>query len=584
MPILDWSDKRKAVQAAKKSPYRLLVEKPEFSYGSDSVCDNEGTSFNHQNTDNIIIQGDNLDALKSLLPFYAGSVKCVFIDPPYNTQKAFAHYDDGLEHSIWLNMMYPRLELLHEMLAEDGSIWITIDDNEAHYLKVMCDEIFGRNNFISNAVWEKKYSPQNDAKWLSDNHDHILVYAKNKKIWRPNLLPRTQDMNLRYKNPDNDPRGDWKISDLSVKTYNPNDDYPICTPSGRTVYPPAGSCWRVSKEKLDEMIKDNRIWFGKNGDNVPSIKRFLSEVKDGKTSMTIWHYDEVGHNQDAKKEVKQFNSKDVFDTPKPEKLLQKILFLATKPGDLILDSFAGSGTSAAVAHKMNRRYIGIDIGEHAKTHITPRLKQVIEGEQGGISVSEEFYELENQTLSSLNLDLEDIKVFSKVLKVIGEETELIDKTTLNALKLATKTRKIKSTSIWNGGGSFRFYELGENIFDHYGDINEKVSFDGLAAFIWFHITHRPLSASDDCKSGTPLIGVHEDTVYYLLYNGILGDRRPEGGNVLTRKVLSELPDLDRFVSNGLKIVVYGEACRLGSSTLEQKRITFKQIPYHVTDK
>ena len=265
-------------------------------------------------------------------------------------------------------------------------MWITIDDNEAHYLKVLCDEVFGRGNFVSNAIWQKKYSPQNDAKWLSDNHDHILVYAKNKDIWRPNLLPRTDEMNVRYRNPDNDPRGDWKSGDLSVKTYNPNTDYPITTPTDRVVNPPDGYCWRVSKQKLEEMIKDNRIWFGESGNNVPSIKRFLSEVKNGITSMTIWTYDEVGHNQDAKKEVKQFNSKDVFDTPKPEKLLQRILHLATNPGDLVLDSVAGSGTTGAVAHKMGRRWIMVELGEHCHTHIIPRLQKVIDGtDQGGIS-------------------------------------------------------------------------------------------------------------------------------------------------------------------------------------------------------
>ncbi|WP_416192233.1 site-specific DNA-methyltransferase [Neisseria sp. CCUG12390] len=467
-----------------------------------------------------------MDALKSLLPFYAGSVKCIFIDPPYNTGSAFSHYDDNLEHSLWLNMMYPRLELLRELLAEDGSIWITLDDNESHYCKIMCDEIFGRNNFINNVIWEKKYAPQNDAKWLSDNHDHILCYAKNKEKWRPNLLLRSDEMNARYKNPDNDPRGSWKAGDLSVKTYNANTDYPITVPSGRIVNPPTGYCWRVSKEKFDEMVADNRIWFGKDGNNVPAIKRFLSDVKDGVTSLTIWKYTEVGHNQQAKQEVKLFNSEDVFDTPKPEALLQKILTLATNQGDLVLDSFLGSGTTVAVAHKMNRRYIGIEIGEHAKTHVVPRLRQVIDGEQGGVS-------------GSLN---------------------------------------------WQGGGAFRFCELGVSVFDEYGSLNPEIKFADLAAYIWFLQTKTPFVFSDGIKPHTPLIGVHENTVYYLLYNGILGDKKPQNGNVLTRKILAELPDLADFVAQGKTIVMYGEACRLGDEALRQNRMVFKQIPYHVTDK
>lgn len=528
MPILDWSDKQKAVHIAKKSPYRLLVEKPEFSYCSDSVCDNEGSNFNHQNADNIIIQGDNLDALKSLLPFYAGRVKCIFIDPPYNTQNAFTHYDDGLEHSIWLNMMYPRLELLREMMAEDGSIWITIDDREAHYLKVMCDEIFGRNNFVANVVWQKRTSPDNRLR-LGNAHDHILVYGKKTLIHQSfNQLEINETRRKDFKNPDNDPRGPWASTDFTGMTGHATASqfYTITAPNGKQHPPPEGRCWAINKTTFETLLNDNRVWFGKDGNARPRLKRFLSEMA-GQNAWSWWSNDDVGHNQEAKKEINiLFGAQNQFDTPKPERLIKRIFELATNKGDLILDSFAGSGTTAAVAHKMNRRYICIDIGDHAKTHIAPRLKQVIDGEQGGIS---------------------------------------------------------KSVS-WNGGGSFRFYELGENIFDRYGDINSQVSFDGLAAYIWFHITRRPLSVSDGLKSGTPLVGIYEDTVYYLLYNGILGDRRPQGGNVLTRKVLSELPDLDRFVSNGLKIVVYGEACRLGSSTLDQKRITFKQIPYHVTDK
>lgn len=359
---------------------RILLEDPSKSYhAKQRVTDND--LF-----DNKLIFGDNLLALKALEQDYAGEVKCVFIDPPYNTGSAFTHYDDGLEHSIWLGLMRDRLEIIRNLLSDDGSLWITIDDNEAHYLKVMCDEIFGRVNFVANAIWQKKYSPQNDAKWLSDNHDHILIYARNKQIWRPNLLPRSDDMNARYKNPDNDPRGVWKPADFSVKTYSASNDYPITTPSGRVVNPPKSRCWVTSEEKFKELISDNRIWFGESGNNVPSVKKFLTEVKDGSTSMTIWTYEDVGHNQDAKKEIKEFNSVLVFDTPKPERLLERVLTLATNPNDLVLDSFGGSGTTGAVAHKMGRRWIMVELGEHCHTHIIPRLQKVIDGtDQGGIS-------------------------------------------------------------------------------------------------------------------------------------------------------------------------------------------------------
>jgi adenine-specific DNA-methyltransferase len=281
--------------------------------------------------------------------------------------------------------MKPRLDLLRNLLSDDGSIWISIDDDEQAYLKLLCDEVFGRVNFVNSVIWEKKYSPQNDAKWLSDSHDFIMVYAKNKETWRPNLLPRTDEMDNRYKNPDNDPRGPWKPADFSVRTYNVDCDYSITTPSGRVVNPPESRCWVTSKARFEELVADNRIWFGVKGNNVPAWKKFLSEVKGGMTALTIWKYTEVGHNQDAKKEVKAFNSETVFATPKPERLIERVLTLGSNKGDIILDSFLGSGTTAAVAHKMNRRWIGIELGDHCYTHCKPRMEKVVDGEQGGIS-------------------------------------------------------------------------------------------------------------------------------------------------------------------------------------------------------
>ncbi|MDR0502913.1 MAG: site-specific DNA-methyltransferase [Treponema sp.] len=356
---------------------RILLEDPTKSYHAKQRT-NKNDIF-----DNHLIFGDNLLALKALEQEFTGKVKCIYIDPPYNTGSAFEHYDDGIEHSIWLGLMRDRMELLHKLLAKDGSIWISLDDTEQAYFKVMTDEIFGRNNFIVNVIWEKKFSPQNDAKWLSDNHDFIMVYAKNKEIWRPNLLPRSDEMDARYKNPDNDPRGVWTSSDLTVRTYNENCDYPITTPSGMVFYPPASRSWSINKERFQELVEENRIWFGNDGNNMPRQKRFLTDVKEGSVSLTIWKHSEVGHNQDAKKEVKEFNSESVFTTPKPERLLERIITLATNPDDLILDSFAGSGTTGAVAQKMRRRWIMVELGEHCHTHIIPRLKKVIDGEDSG---------------------------------------------------------------------------------------------------------------------------------------------------------------------------------------------------------
>jgi len=357
---------------------RILLEDPALSYHASHRV-SESDIF-----DNILIQGDNLLALKALEAEYAGKVKCVFIDPPYNTGSAFTHYDDGLEHSIWLSMMRDRLEIIRRLLSEDGSLWITIDDNEAHYLKVMCDEIFGRGNFVANVVWQKRTSADIRAT-LGAGHDNVLVYAKNVERFSVNKIPKTDTQVSMYKNPDNDSRGPWASSDYTAQGFRPNQMYKISTPGGSEYYPPQGNCWKNIESVFLELVADNRIWFGKDGKGVPRRKTFLSE-SEGNTAWTWWPNNEVGHTQEAKKEVIVFNPDDVFATPKPERLIQRILTLATNPNDLVLDSFLGSGTTAAVAHKMARRWIGIEIGDHAQTHVVPRLQKVIDGtDPGGIT-------------------------------------------------------------------------------------------------------------------------------------------------------------------------------------------------------
>lgn len=335
--------------------------------------------------DNLILKGNNLLALHSLKERYVGKIKLIYIDPPYNTGNDSFQYNDRFNHSAWLTFMKNRLDISKELLSEDGSIWINIDDDESHYLKVLCDSIFGRENFISNVIWQKKYSPQNDAKYFSDMHDHILVYSKNISEFQIISLPRTIEMNSRYKNPDNDQRGVWKTSDLSVRRSTDKDKYEIVTPSGRVVLPPDGRSWGVSKEKFEELKLDNRIWFGLNGDSVPQLKRFITEVKDGVTPSTIWTYTEVSHNQEATKNLRNLFGVSVFTSPKPEKLLQRIIHIGSKKGDLVLDFFMGSATTQAVAMKMKRRFIGIEQMDYINTVSVPRLQKVIEGEQGGIS-------------------------------------------------------------------------------------------------------------------------------------------------------------------------------------------------------
>ncbi|MDD2544894.1 MAG: site-specific DNA-methyltransferase [Burkholderiaceae bacterium] len=566
MPTLDWLHRTPAFTTAAQVPYRLLD--PVSSHGDPQ-----------QAADRLLIQGDNLEALKALLPFYRGQVKCIFIDPPYNTKSAFEHYDDNLEHSQWLSMMLPRLQLLRELLSEEGSIWVTIDDNEGHYLKVLMDEVFGRRNFVGELIWQKRTSRENRAP-LSSSHDAIYLYARcGPARWKlhRNLLPANE---VGLSNPDNDTRGPWKSIPFTAQGFRANQMYTITTPSGLVVEPPKGRCWGATEpEFLRLRDVEERVYFPNGGSGRPRIKQF-PESQNGLVPMTLWLANDVGDNEDAKKEsLALFKDREAFATPKPEALLQRILHIASNPGDLVLDSFLGSGTTAAVAHKMGRRWIGIEMGEHAATHCLPRLEKVIAGEQGGIS------------------------------QAVG----------------------------WQGGGGFRFLRLGAPIFDADGCIHPEVRFATLAAFVWqqetgtaldpaqgqpgtpylgthsvFESIHRPSEAALEsispenspgpAESATPQQALTRDapaepavvespppvpvlrsrTAYYLLFNGILGDKRPASGNVLTRAVLEVLLQLHAGTPHpDAPLVVYGEANKLGPETLARARVTFKHIPYDV---
>ena len=392
MPTLEFKGKHHIYAHHLTVPYRPLETDETRS------CNPTGED------DNFIIHGDNLHALKALLPRYANRIKCIYIDPPYNTGNEGWVYNDNVNsplmqqwftenapvdnedlerHDKWLCMMWPRLHLLKELLAEDGVIFISIDDNEQHRLRMLMDDIFGQKNFVTNIIWQKKYSPQNDAKYFSDNHDFVVCYAKNKETWRPVLLPRTEKHNKRYANPDNDPRGPWKSSGLDVKTYLEEYDYPITTPSGRVVNPPTSRCWRCGKEKFDELVNDNRIWFGEEGNNVPSVKRFLSEVKQGITPLTVWLYEDVGHTQSATQGLNKIGV--AFSNPKPHTLIKHILQIGTDPNAIILDSFAGSGTTAHAVLALNkedggnRKFILIECEDYADTITAERVRRVING-------------------------------------------------------------------------------------------------------------------------------------------------------------------------------------------------------------
>lgn len=506
MPTLRWLTRDNDVRAAEKVPYRLLEDVPELGYGD-------------RDAGNMLIQGDNLEALKALLPYYAGQVKCIYIDPPYNTGSAFEHYDDNLEHSQWLAMMWPRLELLRELLAEDGSIWVSIDDDEAHYMKVMLDEVMGRTNFITSCVWQKRYSRENRTA-IGSAHEHLLIYARNPERFKQgrNKLPLGDKQKKVYKNPNNDPRGPWRGVSLSAQGFRPNQMYEIVSPTGKVHVPPAGSCWKIVRSEFDKLVAENRVYYGKNGDAVPSRIQFLKDI-EGMVPWTWWPHEEAGHTDEAKREIHSlFGADNAFGTPKPERLLERILHIATNRGDLVLDSFLGSGTTAAVAQKMGRRYIGIEMGDHAVTHCAPRLQKVVDGEQGGIS----------------------------------------------------KAQK------WQGGGGFRFYRLGPPIFAEDGAIKSDICFPVLAAHIWFAETGSPWTQPQPLS---PFLGAHGGKGYALLYNGILGDKSVSGGNVLTRKTLAVIRAAQGDVTGPL--TVYGERTALSGATLKAEQIEFKQTPYDV---
>ncbi len=362
---------------------RILIEDTEKSYHAAArISDND--IF-----DNVLIHGDNLLALKALESDYAGKVKCVFIDPPYNTGSAFAHYDDGLEHSIWLGLMRDRLEIIRRLLTDDGSLWITIDDREMPYLRVLLDEIFGRASFVAQNIWQKRYSRDNNSA-IGDVHDYVICYAidvERFKSVRNRIEPDAKTRSA-YRNPNNDPKGPWRLIPMSGAELRANQQYPVKTPSGKIIYPPEGRHWSLLEPKFLELVAEGKVFFGKNGDSAPGLIRYFSEI-EGLVPWTWWPHEEVGHTDESKKEIHAlFGKSDAFDTPKPERLLKRILSIATNPGDIVLDSFAGSGTTGAVAQKLGRRWIMVELGDHCTTHIVPRLQKVIDGiDQGGISTA-----------------------------------------------------------------------------------------------------------------------------------------------------------------------------------------------------
>ncbi|MCO5258590.1 MAG: site-specific DNA-methyltransferase [Crocinitomicaceae bacterium] len=530
MPTLNWIGKEKVITHHQDVPYRVLEHQYGFSAGAETGKAEENKT--PTNSGNKIIHGDNLEALKSLLPEYEGKIKCIYIDPPYNTGNESWVYNDNVNHpkikkwlgevvgkdgedltrhDKWLCMMYPRLRLLHKLLADDGAIFISIDDNEQAHLRLMCDEIFGGGNFVSNIIWEKNYSPRNDAKFFSSSHDFICCYAKQKNNWNRNLAPRTDKQNQYYKYDDNDGRGKWRPDNVLVKSFSESGVFGIPNPdTGEIHYPPKGSCYRFNEDKSIELLKENRFYFGKNGKGKPQLKRYLSEVSQGIVPQTIWKYDEVSHSQGGKKRLNEIIEGNVFDSPKPYELITRVLQIATNKNSIILDSFAGSGTTAHAVLNLNkedggnRKFILIEMEDYANDITAERVKRVSNG-----------YSDKEGT-----------------------------------------------------GGSFDYYELGAPLFDEHENLNEEVGIDKIREYVWYSETRSSDALVND-ENDNYLLGKNNDTVYYFIYEK-------------NQHTTLDFDSLNLIKTKGEQYVIYADNCLLPKAFMSKHGIVFKKIPRDVS--
>ncbi len=538
MPTLNWIGKEKVVNHHRDVPFRVLEHQYRFS--ADNSDESGLPAEALAKADNMIIHGDNLEALKALLPKYEGKIKCIYIDPPYNTGNEGWVYNDNVNHpkikkwlgdvvgkegedlsrhDKWLCMMYPRIKLLHQLLAKDGAIFISIDDNEQANLKLMCDEIFGIGNFVDNVIWEKNYSPRNDAKYFSSSHDFIVVYAKSKQTWKRKLAPRTEKQNKFYKYNDNDGRGKWRPDNVLVKSFSKSGVFGIKNPNTDDIFfPPEGSCYRFNEEKSNILLSENRFYFGKNGKGKPQLKRYLTEVNQGIVPQTLWKHEEVSHSQEGKKQLNKIIDGNVFDTPKPHQLIQRILQIASDKDSIILDSFAGSGTTAHAVMNLNkqdggnRKFIVVEMEDYAETITAERVRRVAQG--------------------------------------YGEGKKAVEGT----------------------GGGFDYYELGEPLFvgDNKEYLNEAVGIEKIREYIWYSETRTPLSIdSSVAKESSHFLGAMEQTAYYFFYE-------PQQITTLDHDFLATIK------TKAEQYVIYADNCLLSKAFMASHNIIFKKIPRDIT--
>jgi len=580
MPTLNWIGKDKVVSHHQDVPYKIL----EHKYGFNE----KGQSNIETDSGNKIIHGDNLEALKALLPEYEGQVDMIYIDPPYNTGKEKWVYNDNVNHpkiqkwlgevvgldgedltrhDKWLCMMYPRVKLLHKLLKDDGVFYCSIDDYEHGNLKPMLDSIFGANNFLNNVIWQRAYAPINTKKRFSANHDFVIAYAKNKSQVEL-LLPRTEDADDKYNNPDNDPRGVWQSDNFSVGPAVESKIYEITTPAGRKVLPPNGRCWLLTKERYQEFLDDNRIWFGSTGKGVPRIKRFISEVKKGMTPMTVWTHSEVGHTQDAKREIKMLfpKSKLPFETPKPTSLMEKVLSLRDNPNAIILDSFAGTASTAHAVLNLNkkdggnRKFIMVELEDYADSITATRIKKVIQGY--------EFSGKQKETLKEYSINITNLK---KADKIIKQYEDFKNDTQYSKVALTDDNgaisivgEKMISGKTEGIGGSFDYYELGKPIFKDDENLNEEVGEDKIRNYIYYTETKQPLKRPQS-KEAKYLLDNYQDTGYYFYYE-------KDSLTTLDNNSLGIISELQE------QYIIYADICLLDEAYLLNKNIIFKKIP------
>jgi adenine-specific DNA-methyltransferase len=576
-------------------PYRPLEMNAGKSIGKPSL------------NGNLIIHGDNLHALKALLPLYAGKVDCIFIDPPYNTGNEGWNYNDNvnspmmkewlssnpvnsedmLRHDKWCSMMYPRLKLLQELLSDEGSFWMTLDDNEIHHARDVLDEIFGENNFMAVCIWHKVDSPKNTAEHFSVDHDYVIVYAKSASFWQLNLLPRSEEMIARYKNPDNDPRGVWLLSDLAARNFYGQGTYPITTPKGRTIQgPPAGSFWRVSKRKFDELAKDNRIWWGDSGVNRPGIKRFLSEVKEGVVPQTIWSWEDVGSTRNSKQALSRIMSaqqgEELFITPKPVELVRRVLSIATRKNSLVLDSFAGSGTTAHAvleANKRdggNRKFILVECEDYADELTAERVRRAIKGYKFEGTQKEELLR-ESVTYSTLKNPEKLMKQVEAIENLEGHRFESFKKEVKDGELIVTGEKRV--TKKTDGlGGEFTYCTLGDPL-----DLDKLLTgkslpdYEAVGAWLFHTATGEALSASRVRKSNWYL---GESAAYHvwLVYKPDLEFLKSSKASLtleLAEKIAQELP----IAKSGKKHLVFAPAKYVPNKTLLPLGVEYAPLPF-----